>query len=199
MRRLPLFLLVLALVPAGALTATAQTPAKLVDPAPGSKVAPAAALERMVGGFEYELIPAAKAMPADKYGFAPAPGTFAAGSPAKFETVRTFAQQIAHLAQANYYFFGAATGMKPDADVKAISSMTSKDDLLAALQKSFVFAHKAIATITEANAFEAIKPVDYQTTRFTVAAFAVAHGYDHYGQIVEYLRMNGIIPPSSAK
>lgn len=196
MRRISSFLLAFTLLCPGAMLSAAQKP---VDPTPGSKVAPAASLERMVGAIEFELLPAVKAMPADKYNFAPGPSTFAAGSPEKFETVRTFSQQVAHLAQANYYFFSSATGMKPDVDVKAIGSMSKKEDLVAALEKSFAFAHKAIATITEANAFEAIKPVDYQTTRFTVAAFAVAHAYDHYGQIVEYLRMNGIIPPSSAK
>jgi uncharacterized damage-inducible protein DinB len=68
---------------------------------------------------------------------------------------------------------------------------------VAALEKSFVFAHKAIATITAENAFLAIKPVDGQNTRATLAAFGVAHGFDHYGQMVEYLRMNGMVPPGS--
>jgi uncharacterized damage-inducible protein DinB len=62
-----------------------------------------------------------------------------------------------------------------------------------------VFAHKALATITPENAFVTIKGADGMQTRATVAAFGVAHGYDHYGQIVEYLRMNGIVPPASAK
>ena len=62
-----------------------------------------------------------------------------------------------------------------------------------------VYAHKAIATITTENAFVAIKPVDGFSTRTTIAAFAAAHGNDHYGQMVEYLRMNGIVPPASAK
>jgi hypothetical protein len=82
-------------------------------------------------------------------------------------------------------------------DMEKIGKLTKKDETIAALAGSFAFAHKAIATITAANAFEPIKGVDGIHTRATVAAFGVAHGYDHYGQMVEYLRMNGIVPPGS--
>jgi hypothetical protein len=112
--------------------------------------------------------------------------------------VRTFVGQVTHLAEANYFFFGWS-GIKPDRDVKAIGAITTKDEALAALEASFAYAHKAIATITPGNAFVAVKAVDGFTTRTTIAAFAAAHGYDHYGQMVEYLRMNGIVPPASAK
>lgn len=168
-------------------------------PAVGAPASPSKSLDDMLSLFEGELIPAAKAMPAEKYDFAPNASTFAAGSPEKFDTVRTFGQQVAHLAQANYFFYSALSGLKPDADVAAIAKMTKKDDLVNALVNSFAFAHKSIATITPENAFLTIKGVDGMTTRATVAAFGVAHGYDHYGQLVEYLRMNGIIPPASAK
>jgi hypothetical protein len=162
-------------------------------------VAPAKALDAMLTAFEHDVVPAAKAMPAEKYGFAPSAATFAPGSPAKFDTVRTFVQQVTHLADANYYFMSQATGMKPDVDMKAINEIKDKDAAVKALEASFVFAHKAVAMITTANAFEGVKPVDGQTTRATIAAFTATHGYDHYGQIVEYLRMNGVVPPSSAK
>ena len=99
---------------------------------------------------------------------------------------------------ANYFFFGASSGMKPDVDVKAISQLKSKEELVAALEKSFVFAHKAAAMLTTANAFEPVE-VDGHQTRVTGEAFGVAHAYDHYGQMVEYLRMNGIVPPASQK
>jgi uncharacterized damage-inducible protein DinB len=81
--------------------------------------------------------------------------------------------------------------------MKKINAMTTKDEAVAVLASSFEFAHKAIATITSANAFETIKGADGMHTRATLAAFAVAHGYDHYGQWVEYLRMNGMVPPGS--
>ena len=111
---------------------------------------------------------------------------------------KCFVAQVTHLAQANYFFFGWS-GVKPDRDVKAIGSITTKDEAVAALEASFVYAHKALATITTENAFVAIKPIDGFSTRTTIAAFAAAHGNDHYGQMVEYLRMNDIVPPASAK
>ena len=138
-----------------------------------------------------------KAMPADKYNFAPSPAIFAPGQGARFATVRTFVQQVTHVAEANYYFYSAVSGMKPDVDTKALGAITTKDQAVEALAASFRFAHRAIATITPANAFLPIKPVDGQGTRATLAAFGVAHGYDHYGQLVEYLRMNGLVPPGS--
>ena len=164
----------------------------------GTKEDPAKAMDGLFSMMEFQVVGAAKAMPADKYSFAPAQGIFAAGQTTQFDTVRTFVAQVTHLAQANYFFFGWS-GIKPDRDLKAIGSITTKDEAVAALEASFVYAHKAIATITTENAFVAIKPVDGFSTRATIAAFAAAHGNDHYGQMVEYLRMNGIVPPASAK
>jgi uncharacterized damage-inducible protein DinB len=89
--------------------------------------------------------------------------------------------------------------LKPDVNLGDVGKMTKKDDAMKALEGSIAFGHKAIDTITAANAFETIKGADGMNTRATLAAFGVAHGYDHYGQMVEYLRMNGIVPPSSAK
>lgn|SRR5665213_655388 len=184
------------------MTARAQMGAKAPAVAPGTAVEPSKALDDLLKLFEDEVVGVAKAMPADKYSFAPAAATFAAGSPAKFDTVRTFSQEVTHVALANYYFYSSVGGMKPDVDMAALQKMTtdpnvSKEEALKMLTGSLAFAHKAIATITPANAFLAIKPIDGQNTRATLAAFGVAHGYDHYGQMVEYLRMNGIVPPGS--
>ena len=198
MRR-TLIALVLGFTLSSALTAQ-QMGGTRAKPIPaGSVTAPSQALDDMLSLFERELVPTAKAMPADKYNFAPATGTFASSQTTDFKGVRTFAQQVAHLAQANFYFYSVVSGTKPDTDVKAIAQMTSKDDLVNALTSSFAFAHKAIATITPENAFLTIDGADGMHTRATVAAFGVAHGYDHYGQLVEYLRMNAIIPPASVK
>ena len=160
-------------------------------------VSPAKALDDMLSLFEGEAMGVAKAMPADKYDFAPSAANFAPGQSTKFDTVRTFGQQVAHVAEANYYFYSTISGLKPDVDMKKVETMTKKEDAVAALAGSFAFAHKAIATITAANAFEQIKGADGMHTRASLAAFGVAHGYDHYGQLVEYLRMNGIVPPGS--
>ncbi len=180
----------------------AQMGAPASTVAPGTAVEPSKALDDLLKLFEDEVVGVAKAMPADKYSFAPAATNFAAGSPAKFDTVRTFGQQVTHVALANYYFYSSISGTKPDVDMAALQKMTndpkvSKEEALKMLTGSLAFAHKAIATITMANAFLAIKPIDGQNTRASLAAFGVAHGYDHYGQMVEYLRMNGIVPPGS--
>ena len=174
----------------------AQTSAAKPTIAPGTLIEPAKAFDEMLNNFEGELTGAAKAMPADKYSFAPTPATFAATQKTNYATVKTFAQEITHIASANYYYAGAYGGMKTEVDMKALNALTDKDQILAALAASFVFAHKANATLTAKNAFESVHET---STRATLAGGLVAHGFDHYGQVVEYLRMNGIVPPASAK
>ena len=137
-----------------------------------------------------EVVAAAEAMPADKYNFVPTGGDF--------KGVRTFAQQITHIAEAQYFFF-AGFGVKPTIDPKTIAKLTSKDDVVKALKDSYAFAQQAMETITAENAFEKIAEVDGEDTRASIAAFGLAHTNDHYGQMVIYLRLNGIIPPASRK
>jgi len=169
-------------------------------PAVGSISTPSAALDSQLTLIEMEMMGAVKAMPADKFSFAPSTAIFASAQKTEFATVRTFAQQATHVAEANYFFANIYSGLKPDVDVRAIEKLTSKDDVVAALAGSFAFSHKAVATLTAANAFEVIKsPEPGFATRATLAAFEVAHANDHYGQMIEYLRMNGIVPPASAR
>ena len=167
------------------------------SPSVGAPMDPAKAEDAMLSAFEAELTGVVKAMPADKFGFAPSAAVFTPGEGAKFDGVRTFAQQVTHLIQANYYFYSLIGGTKPDVDMKSLATMTSKDQLVPALAASFAFAHKAVMTITPANAFITIKGADGMNTRATLASFGVAHGFDHFGQMVEYLRMNGVVPPGS--
>ncbi len=155
---------------------------------------------RTLSLIESEMMGAVKAMPAEKYDFAPSAAIFVPGQATEFATVRTFAQQATHVAQANYFFYAAISGLKPDVDMKGISKLTKKEDVVAALAGSFAFGHKAIATLTVANAFEVVEiPEPALMTRGTLAQFGVSHAFDHYGQMVEYLRMNGMVPPASAK
>ena len=182
------------------LTAQAQMGATAAGPAPGAIATPAAAFDSQLSLIEDEMMSAVKAMPADKFGFAPSAAIFLPGQTTQFATVRTFAQQATHVAEANYFFYGIISGLKPDVDPQALLKLTKKDDVVAALAGSFAFAHKAIGTLTPANAFEVIKsPEPGFQTRATLASFGIAHAFDHYGQMVEYLRMNGIVPPASAK
>ena len=169
-------------------------------PAAPTTETPAEAMDSALSLIEGEMMGAVKAMPADKYSFAPSASIFVPSQNTEFKTVRTFGQQVAHVAQANYFFFMTLSGLKPDVDVRAIGSLTGKDDAVAALAGSFAFGHKAIATLTAANAFEVVKiPEPGIQTRSTLAGFAISHANDHYGQMIEYLRMNGLVPPASAK
>jgi hypothetical protein len=151
-------------------------------------------LDRTVLNMEHEFIPAAEAMPEDKFGFAPANG--------EFKGVRTFGQQIKHVAAVNYELGAALLEEKPPVDIGEESgpaSVTSKADILKFLRESFAYVHKAIATIDEKNLIGTVKSPfgEGRVTRLGVATTVSWHGYDHYGQMVEYLRMNGIVPPAS--
>jgi uncharacterized damage-inducible protein DinB len=184
----------------GSLVAAAQMQSSAATPALGSIATPAQALDSQLSLIEGEMMSAVRAMPADKYSFAPSSAVFAPGQKTAFDGTRTFAQQVTHVAEANYFFYSIVSGLKPDVDPQSILKLTTKDDAVAALAGSFAFAHKAIATLTAANAFEVIKsPEPGFQTRFTLAGFGIAHAWDHYGQMAVYLRMNGIIPPASAK
>ena len=164
--------------------------------AAGTIIEPAKSFDEMLTGFEGEMMGVAKAMPAEKYNFAPSAAVFASSQKTEYTGVRTFGAMVIHIAQANYFYGGAVGKMKPDIDVKALSDLKDKDKIVAALEQSFVFTHKAIATLTAANAFESVRG---DATRASLAGGVVAHGFDHYGQLVEYLRMNGIVPPASQK
>ena len=184
----------------GSMMAAGQAGGTASGPAAGTIAAPGDALDSQLSIIESEMMSAVKAMPADKFDFAPSQAIFVPGQKTEFATVRTFAEQATHVAQANYFFYSTVSGLKPDVDMQGLPKLTKKDDVVAALAGSFAFAHKAIATLTPANAFEVVKlPEPGMWTRGTLAAFGVAHAFDHYGQMVEYLRMNGIVPPASAK
>jgi len=151
-------------------------------------------LERSIDNLKNEFTSAAEAMPEDKYSFAPSNG--------EFRGVRTFAQQIKHVAADNYFFASAILGEKPPgdgSDEDGPANITSKADVLKYLSSSFEYVHRAVLTINEKNMVEPIKsPFGVQSvTRLGLATAVSAHGFDHYGQMVLYLRMNGIIPPAS--
>ncbi len=186
---------------ASSVAATAQMAMSAnAGPAAGTIVAPSKAVDSHLSLIETEMMGAVKAMPAEKFGFAPSAAIFVPGQATEFATVRTFAQQATHVAQANYFFYMTVAGIKPDVDPQALAKLTKKEDIVAALAASFAFAHKAVATLTAANAFEVVTiPEPGFYTKATLAEFGVSHAFDHYGQMVEYLRMNGLVPPASAK
>jgi hypothetical protein len=151
-------------------------------------------LDHTVLNMEYEFIPAAEAMPEEKFGFAPTNG--------EFKGVRTFAQQIKHVAAVNYELGAALMEVKPPIDIgdeSGPASITSKADILKFLKESFAYVHKAIATINENNVVGTVKSPfgEGAVSRLGLATSVAWHGFDHYGQMVVYLRMNGIVPPAS--
>jgi uncharacterized damage-inducible protein DinB len=156
-------------------------------------------MDRQLSNLEGELVPLVEAMPDDKFGFAPTNG--------EFKTVRTFGLQAKHIAHTNFVIFAGLLGEKPPANVKpeednGPDSMTSKADIVKYLKDSFTMGHRAMATLTEANLTQRITPNPFGgngpgPTRLGIANLTVWHSFDHYGQMVEYLRMNGIIPPAS--
>lgn len=151
-------------------------------------------LDSSAANMEREFVSAAEAMPDDKYAFAPTSG--------QFKGVRTFAQQVKHVAAVNYILGASILQEKPPAEVGGESgpdSVTTKADILKYLKASFEYAHKAIASINEKNFLEPIKwPFgDRQSSRLELGGVVTAHGFDHYGQIAVYLRSNGIVPPAS--
>jgi len=186
---------VLAVCTAGAVGVQAQM-GGAASSATKAQVDPAKSFDAGLSSFEKQLVPLVQAMPAEKFNFAPSAAIFVPSQKTEYTDVRPFGAMVIHLAQANYSYGAALSGLKPDVDVKALSNLKSKDEIVAALQASFVFAHKAIATLTVSNAFDGIRG---DQTRASLAGGMVAHGFDHYGQLVEYLRMNGIVPPASRK
>jgi uncharacterized damage-inducible protein DinB len=151
-------------------------------------------LDHTVSNLEHDLVPAADAMPEDKYGFAPTNG--------EFKGVRTFAQMVKHIAAVNYLLGAALMEEKVPLDTGGESgpaSITSKADIMKFLKESFEYVHKAIATVNEKNLTGTVKSPfgEGAVSRLGLATTVAWHGFDHYGQMVVYLRMNGIIPPAS--
>ena len=155
----------------------------------------ASAIDHEITVVEKEVVEAAEAMPEDKYNFSPE-SLKVAGS--EYKGVRTFGEQVKHIAASNYLIWSGVTGEKaPDTanQGKGPDAMKSKAEIVKFLKESFAFGHKTVATLTPASAVEPVGK--NKRPKLFLATFAVAHAFDHYGQMVEYLRMNGIVPPSS--
>jgi len=152
-------------------------------------------VDREVSAIEKQVVEAAEAMPEDKFNFSPEslhiPGS-------DYKGVRTFAVQVKHIAASNYFIWSPLTGDKlPEGlkDGNGPESLKTKADILQFLKDSFALGHKAVATLTAENMLQ--PPGGCKSSRLHLAEFGVAHAFNHYGQMVEYLRMNGIVPPAS--
>ena len=152
-------------------------------------------LDRAINNIEKQVVDAAEAMPEEKFNFSPEslsiPG-------ADYKGVRTFAVQVRHIAASNYFIWSPITGDKlPEGlkDGNGPEAIRTKAEIIKFLKDSFALGHKAAATLTPQNMLGI--PEHSKSSRLYLANFGVAHAFDHYGQMVEYLRMNGIIPPAS--
>ena len=164
-------------------------------PAPSAAPTVASIVDRQVGAVEKMIVEIAEAMPEEKYAFSPESLKIAG---AEYKGVRTFAQQVKHIAASNNILWFRLTGEKLPEDFKGGNgpeAVKTKAEILKFLKDSYALGHRAAAALTDHNILE--PPEGSKSTRLHLATFAVAHAYDHYGQLVEYLRMNGIVPPAS--
>ena len=163
---------------------------------PQSAPTVAAVVDRDISAVEKQIVDAADAMPEDKFNFTPEalniPGS-------DYRGVRSFAVQVKHIAASNWFIWSPLTGEKlPEGlgdDGNGPHNLKSKPEIIKFLKDSFVLGHRAAATLSAENILQS--PPNSKSTRIRLAEFGVSHAYDHYGQMVEYLRMNGIAPPAS--
>jgi hypothetical protein len=159
------------------------------------------ALMRTFGNQEYEFRSAAEAMPPDKYDFRPVvQGKFTEPAPFGPTELRTFAEQVKHVACANFAFAAEFDGKTPppNCDKGGPSPAKTRAELLTYLRDSFAALNKSLNAVTSKNMYEPIEgPYAGPNTRLGLAGIAIWHVADHYGQVAMYLRLNGIVPPAS--
>jgi uncharacterized damage-inducible protein DinB len=177
--------------------ASAQSPAHAA-PFDSATAKDRHALQVFLGTVEKDIVSAAEAMPADKYGFAPTEG--------EFHGVRSFRMQLKHLAATNYILAAAALGQDPPADAgdeAGPDAVNTKEDVLSYLRGSFAALGNAIALVGNGTVPVRSSPISplqgESATRLALIVEALIHSFDHYGQMVVYLRMNGIVPPASRR
>jgi hypothetical protein len=142
------------------------------------------------GGF----LSVAEAMPEEKYSFIPTAG--------KFDDARSFAEQVKHVACVQFALFNEFEGKKPPANCErgGPDPAKTKAELIKYLKDSFDYSNRVIATLSAGNALDRVEGrYAAPTSKLGISAASVWHVTDHYGQLVEYLRMNGIVPPMTQK
>jgi len=170
---------------------SATTPAAQTDDIPKSIAEGVSGTLQFVEG---DFLGLAEAMPEDKYSFIPPVG--------KFDGVRSFGEQVKHVACAQFAFFNEFEGKKPpdDCEKGGHDAAKTKAELIKYLKDSFDYSNRVLATLTAKNALDRIEGrYAGPNTKLGISVIAVWHITDHYGQLVEYLRLNGIVPPSTQK
>jgi len=113
------------------------------------------------------------------------------------EEVRSMGELLAHIAGAQFLFCSAAAGEESPSSENFEETRTTKADIVEALEMGFSYCEEVYAHMTDANGAEAVDFFSGPTTGIGVLAFNSAHNYEHYGNLVTYMRLNGITPPSS--
>src|SRR6266545_2630480 len=186
MRTLLRTLLICFLAPAAAAMADDKPAAATDKPASATaKPAPPIEFQKMAYGFvKASLLGSAEKMPEESYGFKPA------------DTVRSFGQVLGHVADSQYYFCSAVLGEKNPA-LMIEKTKTSKADLIASLKGAFTYCDKAYDGLTDASASETVKIFRGDLPKRDALTANILHGVEHYGNLIVYLRMKNIVPPSS--
>jgi hypothetical protein len=178
-----------------AASSVAQDPSSKASPPEGD--IPKSIAESVSGPLQFaegSFLSVAEAMPEDKYSFIPTAG--------KFDGARSFAEQIKHVACAQFAFFNEFEDRKPpdDCEKGGHDLAKTKADLIQYLKDSFDYSNRVVATLTAHNALDRVEGrYAGPNTKLGISVVSVWHITDHYGQIVEYLRMNGIVPPMTQK
>jgi uncharacterized damage-inducible protein DinB len=181
MRTLPTMLLICLLAPAAAALGQ-DNPAPAAVASPGN---PLSAHNRTIyGGVKAILLRSAEKMPDANYGFKPT------------DAVRSFGQVLGHVADSQYFFCSAVLGEKNPAP-KIEQSKTSKADLLVALKDAFAYCDKAYDGMTDASATQMVKFMGGDTPKLGALSVNNVHTVEHYGNLVTYMRMKNVVPPTS--
>ena len=160
------------------LIAFAATAAAQSNPGPLSSEA-----KTLYEGVRGYVLRSAEKMPEENYSFKPTP------------EVRSFAQVLGHIADAQYLFCSADKGDKREGTVEKTKS--GKADLTAALKDAFAYCDSSYAALTDAKSAEMVKFFGRDRTRLGVLSFNTSHTFEHYGNLITYLRLKGLVPPSS--
>jgi uncharacterized damage-inducible protein DinB len=138
----------------------------------------------LYAGLKEMLIRSAEKMPEESYNFRPA------------EAVRTYGQIVGHLAESQYFFCSAALGEK-NPSPKIEQTVTAKAELIAALKSAFAYCDRAYNGLNDAAATQTVKLFGGGMPKLGVLYTNQMHGASHYGNLVTYMRIRNIVPPSS--
>lgn len=176
----------LVLLSAALVAAQAPSTAPTTPPTPVKLSAPAD-VQRSYNGLKANILKAADKMPADSYSYRPTPD------------IRTFARVVNHVTEAQLHYCGLLNGTAPDALPKVPPETAEKTAIVAALQASFAECDKAYASLTDDNLLQMLTIGPITRTRIGFAWSNVSHDNEQYATLALYMRLKGLVPPSSEK